>query len=142
MGPNRGARRRNLDCRSSWVGGAAHAEGASGRTESTLPSRLLLHSYAADLEPCGVEKVAIVLHCLWLVNGFALLLTPFAKLKGFYAQVPSWGQPTPAIAFETMLPLMRFGVWAGIITSLVVLYFLITRGWAFRNGSAVNAAAS
>ena len=88
------------------------------------------------------RKVAIVLHCLWLVNGFALLLTPFAKFKGFYAQMPSWAQPTPAIALESMLPLMRFGVWAGIITSLVVLYFLITRGWAFRNGSAVNAAAS
>jgi hypothetical protein len=87
------------------------------------------------------RKAAIALQCLWLVNGFAFLLTPAAKFKDFFANMPLWVHPTPATPFESMLPVMQFGVWAGIITSLVVLYFLITRGWAFRNGVAVNAAA-
>ncbi len=87
------------------------------------------------------RKAAIALQCLWLVNGFAFLLMPAAKFRGFFASMPLWAHPTPVIPFESMLPLMRFGNWAGIITSLVVLYFLITRGWAFRNGVAVNAAA-
>jgi hypothetical protein len=87
------------------------------------------------------RKVAIALHCLWLVNGFALLPMPIAKFESFFAGMPLWMNPRP-MPLENMLPLMRFSACVSIITSLVVLYFLITRGWAFRNGAAVNAAAS
>jgi hypothetical protein len=87
------------------------------------------------------RKIAIALQCLWLVNGFALLLMPIAKFKSFFASMPLWMNPRP-MPLENMLPLMRFSACVGIITSSVVLYFLITRGWAFRNGAGVNAAAS
>jgi hypothetical protein len=109
---------------------------------------VLLQLYAGialvQLNSAG-RTVAIALHSLWLLNSATFAFIPATRLSKFVAEVPRWGQAQSSSRFElgshSMLLLMRAGGAFGVLTSATILYFLVTRGWAFRKGEAAQAAA-
>jgi hypothetical protein len=84
--------------------------------------------------------VAIALESFWLANGAFVLLLPTARLQRLSREMNQWlGSQQPSLPEPTNLLVMRLVMAAGIAIPVVILYFLITRSWAFRKGAGAKA---
>lgn len=91
------------------------------------------------------RTVGIVFNCYWLVNVAILAVMPRERLvqmflKMMQASATLW--PTSSTPDATLqasmlqytLPIIRLSMIAGIVTYLIILYFLFTRKSAFQSG--------
>jgi hypothetical protein len=79
------------------------------------------------------RRVAIVVNCLWLLNAVILWFVPnrvrqYYEIYGQTFAVPPQSAPSP----DLLLTYMRFGGLIGVITTVAMLYFLVTRADAFQ----------
>jgi hypothetical protein len=129
----------------AWMLGFA-LKGVAAKTIYVLLVVLQLYAGIAlvQLKSAG-RMVAIALHSLWLLNSAITAFSPAARLSKVLAEIPRWGQAQSSAQFQLgsglMLPLMRGAAALGIVMSAIILYFLVTRGWAFRKGATAQAAA-
>lgn len=109
---------------------------------------ILLQLYAGiallQLRAAG-RVLAIALHSLWLVNSAVVAFAPTATISKLLADAVRTSNTPTAAMLDTgnpfVLMLMRGAGFFGMAMSVIILYFLLTRGWAFRNGEAAQAAA-
>jgi hypothetical protein len=86
------------------------------------------------------RRVAIVVNCLWLLNAVILWFVPnrvrqYYEIYGQTFAVPPQSAPSP----DLLLTYMRFGGLIGVITTVAMLYFLVTRADAFQPETAGTA---
>jgi len=87
--------------------------------------------------------LGIAVQCIVLINGVALYFIPVAQLQEFYSKMPLWtsGGATD-ITTGQMIVFLKIAMSAVVVSSLVILYFLITRAWAFREGGVAEVPSS
>jgi hypothetical protein len=120
-------------------------KGVAGKAVYGLLILLQLYIGIALLELKNTgRRVAIAMHSLWLLNGGILLLAPTDRLSRLIAEMP-WGQAHAQSTYEfdigSLVRMTRGASTVGIVISIVILYYLITRGWAFRDGTVAQSAA-
>jgi hypothetical protein len=91
------------------------------------------------------RKVGIALQIVTIINGTIFLLVSTSRLSALTADFPGWGGGQPPTGHELdpnwMIMALRGGFGFGVVYAAVVLYCLVTRGWAFRDGAAAEAVA-
>ncbi|HEY4900158.1 MAG TPA: hypothetical protein VIH91_04985 [Terriglobales bacterium] len=89
------------------------------------------------------RTVGILFNCYWLINGVIFALMPaerFARISTKVAEASTTPWPTmntSEATLQSLLPMMRLTMIDGVVTSLVILYFLVTRKSAFHSEAAV-----
>jgi hypothetical protein len=79
--------------------------------------------------------LAVGMGCFHLINILVMALMP-GTMRNYLAQYSAWMNLTPQAQQLAMTgPIMRWSFAIGLVSQLVLLYFLVTRAEAFRRGS-------
>ena len=88
------------------------------------------------------RTIGILLNCYSLINALIVMMMSkdrIAQLSGQMARALAARWPSSSTTeadFQSLLPMMKFGMIAGVVASLLVLYFLVTRKSAFQTEAA------